>query len=196
MQTTDTSSLATLATLAIAQANAATTAVLNTNELLFLILEQVPFEQRVALRPVSKAWKDTLSKVGYAYIPISHDCNIYRQRSAVPIYPARTFVKIHPIMLAQSSDGLQQMGSQEQRVLHVVRFRGGFRKKLECLGGEFITSPPVTQMVFHTVQRGVLAAELRNDRGLRIGDMLKSTKKIRQKRDVRWVIAWFVVADE
>lgn len=48
----------------------ATTSVLNTNELLHLILTEVPFEHRVNLRRVSRVWSKAVSKVGFVLEPV------------------------------------------------------------------------------------------------------------------------------
>jgi len=51
----------------------ATTAVLDTNDLLHMIIAEVPLEYRTAMRGVSKTWKAAVTKIGYTLDPIGYD---------------------------------------------------------------------------------------------------------------------------
>lgn len=48
----------------------AATAVLDTNELLHLIIAEVPHEYRTSLRRISKAWQAAVEKLGHALEPV------------------------------------------------------------------------------------------------------------------------------
>lgn len=61
--------------------SAAMDAVMQTNELLHLIIAEVPLEYRTSIRRVSKTWQAAVAKIGYTLQPVAYT------RNDQPIYP-------------------------------------------------------------------------------------------------------------
>jgi hypothetical protein len=64
----------------------AATAVLDTNELLHLIIAEVPRENRTSLRSVSKNWQAAVLKLGHVIDLVEDGYDGYRQCTNVPVY--------------------------------------------------------------------------------------------------------------
>ena len=64
----------------------AATAALDTNELLHLIIAEVPREDRTSLRRVSKTWQAAIEKLGHALDPVEDGFDGFRQRPELPVY--------------------------------------------------------------------------------------------------------------
>jgi hypothetical protein len=65
----------------------ATTAVLDTNELLNLIISAVPREYRTSLRRVSKNWQAAVLKIGHVMEPFDYDFSLPKIISNYPLGP-------------------------------------------------------------------------------------------------------------
>jgi hypothetical protein len=64
----------------------AATAAFNTNELLHLIIAEVPPEYRIPLLRVSKTWQAAVVKLGYAIERVEGGHDAFHQCTSVPVY--------------------------------------------------------------------------------------------------------------
>jgi hypothetical protein len=71
--------------------------VLQTNELLHMIISEVPLEERTSLRRISKQWQAAVVRLGYALEPINSCEDLAAtRRNGVPVYePPRTPLKVN-----------------------------------------------------------------------------------------------------
>ena len=88
----------------------ATTAVLDTNELLHLIISAVPREHRTSLRRVSKNWQAAVLKIGHVFEPIDYDVSPYGDDFATefdyygygPVYALENEFALNPMLRCSS----------------------------------------------------------------------------------------------
>ncbi|KAM0692418.1 hypothetical protein Q7P36_008621 [Cladosporium allicinum] len=162
----------------------ATTAVLDTNDLLHLTIFAVPREYRTALRRVSKNWQAAVLKIGHVFEPIYH--NWYFHDFAVekgffglgPTYALEDEFAVNPVLLCSSRtyDGVEP----DYELGHSVDFVEDF--SLAELTGrkyQFITDPPLSHVMIHAevFDRQLMDAQVANLRvreGIRIEDLLES----------------------
>jgi hypothetical protein len=125
----------------------AVAAVLHTNELLHLIIAEVPREHRTSLRRVSKQWQAAVVRAGYALEPITSCEDLAASiRNGVPMYePPRKTLKVNPAWPHA------QAYSDYPRELYCLPYdlsyaRHSVSVRLAAHGRESITEPPITQV--------------------------------------------------
>lgn len=149
-------------------------AVLDTNELLHLIIAEVPHEYRTSLRRVSKNWQTAVEKIGHVLDPIDHhwdflDDSVYF--SVGPIYSLinHFVLEFNPILSAiHRSTG--RLG--KERVYNIIIVGGLSSAEFNERKREFITIPPLSQ-AFVATSTPRNTASLRVRGGIRIGDLLE-----------------------
>jgi hypothetical protein len=155
----------------------ATTAVLDTNELLHLIISAVPREYRTSLRRVSKNWQAAVLKIGHVMEPFDYDFFLtedHLELSFGPIYALEKdfFVKHNPAFFlvhrcTNQMDDSEDM-THHMTVEHHLSFAALSERK-----HEFITMPPLSQaLITADIHRGTQIASLRVRTGIRIGDLV------------------------
>jgi hypothetical protein len=170
--------------------------VLQTNELLQMIISEVPRKERTSLRHVSKIWQGAVEKVGYAFEPISYGTLIASGEHGLPMYgPPRTTCKVN----------------WEWRRTHKTRTSsrdayclwysdsGDPQSVSARLAGhelEFITDPPITQVVISADEKNTRAAVLRVCGGIRIGDVAEYCEKVRATNRSRSAKVSFSISNE
>ena len=163
----------------------ATTAVLDTNELLHLIIVEVPRKCRPSIRGVSKTWKAAVTKVGYTLEPSGYAPFYYQsQHFPLPLVSREEAFKINPVF-----------GTTENMLQEASTLRDENGESLECyqrsvpcddselLGRrhEFVTNPPVTQVEMTVGWWGPYAEQsaiLRVSGGIRIRHLLDYPNKM------------------
>lgn len=124
----------------------AATAVFETNELLHQILKQLPREELVTVRRVSKTWSKVASEVGYLvepYAPIE-DRN---HEHPTPHYPADESFKSHPILkrAVRKTWSSHRENPDLGVTVHVLRLEND-KLPLPHHKDHFITCPPITKL--------------------------------------------------
>jgi hypothetical protein len=170
----------------------ATTAVLDTNELLHMIIAEVPLKYRCSLRRVSKIWQAAVTKIGFTLEPVSHQ---QRRPDAPATGYIRTFRQPDRRDFLKYRVGLPMLFSVAIFVINPVSlpsntsphngrrdyYSGFIPSASEILGVEqqFITNPPLTQVFMSTGgELPASAAILRVHGGIRLGDLAKYPKKM------------------
>jgi hypothetical protein len=167
------------------EAGAAVSAVLGITELLLLIVSAVPFENRISIRRVSKTWHAAVSRVGYTLEPVDYG-------GSTPQYSVESGGNMYKMLeLNRSSAGLAL--KKEGRMIFGRRFYAVKQvslglcnaKKLYMHEHEFITDPPITQVLIcekpngcGVVASGFAGAILRVRGGIRVGDLLECLRKL------------------
>jgi hypothetical protein len=160
----------------------ATTAVLDTNELLHLIISAIPREHRTVLRIVSKNWQAAVLRVGHVLEPIYHywslcDLDVENDNYGLgPVYALEDELALNPVIDCISrtyDDGVEP----DYESSYLVTFIKDF--SLAELAGrkqEFITDPPLSQLLIASGRfegGGTQVAVLCERGGIRIGDLLE-----------------------
>ena len=157
----------------------ATTAALDTNELLHLIMAEVPRELRVSLRGVSKSWNIT----GYTIEPSCYK-SLYRCRAnstALPLVSSAENLEINlvfrPDILVDSRryhhDNVRPGSDQ------IFRRLVPFADETADLEYEFITNPPLTQVLLCVGPNAYgTTAILRVPGGIRVGDLAEYRRRM------------------
>jgi hypothetical protein len=168
------------------EAGAAVSAVLGITELLLVIISAVPFGNRTSLRRVSKTWHAAVSRVGYTLEPVDYG-------GSTPQYSVESGGNIHAeLKLNRSSAGLlkkvPRFISRHHPSVPAKQADLGLydAKKLYMHENEFITDPPITQVLIreNPNRMGVVAsgfaevAILRVRGGIRVGDLLECLRKL------------------
>ena len=166
----------------------AVAAVLETNELLHLILTELPREHRTSIRCVSKAWQAAVEKIGHVFEPEGHAvcerpglCN----HPSTPLYTSHVAFRFHPALHSakfvkghlHASACIGESRTNYHRIIALGHFRDGFAcdkniaRVLTENKHEFITSPPMTEL--STSQAWRYPTILRVSGGVRFGHLLE-----------------------
>ena len=171
----------------------AVAAVLQTNELLHLILTELPREHRTSIRCVSKAWQAAVEKIGHVFEPEGHTvCECRRLYSVVPLYTPHVNFRFHPefshleslIGSFHVSTCIGESRTNYHRTVALGHFTHGFAhdqniaRLLAHNKHEFITSPPMTE--FSTSQAWRYPTILRVPGGVRLGHLLEHLIEVTQ----------------
>jgi hypothetical protein len=133
----------------------AVAAVLQTNELLHLIIAEVPREHRTSIRRVSKAWKLAVEKIGYAFDYLRHTLSdVFACRDPLsPLHPCHMGFRFHPVLMEREHHPtwiyIGRDGEGEKK-LHYGIFWTMNKidfSKWAGLEREFVVSPPVTEPI-------------------------------------------------
>lgn len=159
----------------------ASSKVLLTNELLQMIITEVPRKDRTSLRRISKTWQGAVVEVGYALEPISYERLLFSKEGYLPMYgPPRTISKMNPAWPRTYAIG--DKNNQDTYFLEYAMsdYPPSATAKLAAHAREFVTDPPITQLIVATNSRkGDTAAILRVRRGIRIGDLAACCEKMK-----------------
>jgi hypothetical protein len=151
----------------------AVAAVLQTNELLHLVIGEVPLKHRTSIRRVSKAWQAAVTKIGYTLQPVAQD------RTNIPIYSSSQSLVVNDANLMISC--FQASGCTADSTVYEFQLMpcrpSGFPKIAE-LEGEFLTDPPVTQAKLKFAGYLVESTILSVHGGIRIEDVKKYFERI------------------
>ena len=181
-----------------------TTAVLNTNELFHLILSKVP--HKTSLRRVSKTWQAAIAKTGHTMEPLGYQSIHGFECREVPLYPLEPDIRF-------IKDGVQSFKINTaflKKYRMSNRFVDGYRlcslyyvqgvPDIPALAGhehEFITDPPVTQVVVDRGWEKRCQAILRVREGIRIGDLVDGFTKWTHEDDAHFGgCVWWAIAKE
>jgi hypothetical protein len=128
----------------------ASSQVLHANELLHMIISEVPREFRTSMRRVSKNWQAAVVKLGFAVEPIDHEAANRTRYCVTPLYPPELTFKPNPALVSKPSwihTGPRTTVAANTRVYcqHLSFQPVDLATKLEKLEHEFITDPPITQ---------------------------------------------------
>ena len=164
----------------------ATTAVLDTNELLHLIISAVPREYRTSLRRVSKNWQAAVLKIGHVFEPFDHDWLMYTGDFDLnllngPIYSLEKdfVVKHNPVFFVTGRWVNSMEASEDQSHLMTIEHRLSFADIAERKN-EFITIPPLSHALISVDVPGTdQIASLRVRTGIRVGDLVEHYRKMK-----------------
>lgn len=157
-------------------------AVLGIPELLLLIISEVPLNNRTSLRSVSKTWQAAVDRIGHVLEPAGYGCWGIG-KAAVPSVPG--YLVDMPMGLK-----LNRPSGLALRKIRAITYRDHYgvsgvglglynRKKLLMHKQEFITDPPITQVLIcanHTSISGVASLRIRG--GIRTRDLLECLEKL------------------
>jgi hypothetical protein len=163
----------------------AVAAVLQTNELLHLIISELPREYRTSIRRISKAWRGAVEKIGHAFEPEGHAvCERPCYCASSPLYASHIAFRIHPALYSTGVGhggihittcvGASQTNHHRVMVLGQIRAESGLWKGIERLAEnkhEFITSPPVTEVITCGALRYPTIVQA--SRGVRFGHLIE-----------------------
>jgi hypothetical protein len=158
----------------------AVAAVLHTNELLHLIIAEVPREHRNSIRRVSKTWKAAVEKIGHVFAPEGHSLWKYHIQCwwpKSPLYPANVGFQFHPV-LVEKEHIVVCTNTQGQRELHRSIANTFDRTELPKWAGlerEFDVSPPVTELLIRENNYEETIVQVSG--GIRIGDLMDQINK-------------------
>jgi hypothetical protein len=201
------SSLSSSASVQKHQSFESTTAVLDTNELLHMIIAEVLLEYRPAIRVVSTIWKAAVTKVGYTietsgYRKIGYSDSYDR---AIPMVSSTATIDVNPAFPKEDAEFFNNKSDYEMRSVFLRRRQGqppkrkvAFRRvggrpgrapeyyrarvptDLETVGHEheFIVNPPLTQVHMGVARVGLDPAILRVRGGIRVRDLVECSKKM------------------
>ena len=138
----------------------AATAALDTNELLHLIIAEVPREYRTQLRRVSKAWKADVEKLGHVIEPLEDkEYKNFHKLSSQSVYhlPEKRFVcnKSNPLIRCQTEDTTFDCVDHDCPCDGYWGMQGNISFDPDGISGtpgglereeEFITDPPISQV--------------------------------------------------
>jgi hypothetical protein len=159
----------------------AVAAVLQTNELLHLIIAEVPREYRTSIRRVSKTWKLAVEKIGYAFQPLGHALSdIYARRgSSSPLYPAHKGFRFHPVLMKGELLNTWINIDRECGLRMHYGILWTVNKidfpEWEDLEREFVANPPVTEVV--SVSGLLVIPMMQKPGGIRLGDLMDHVNK-------------------
>jgi hypothetical protein len=171
------------------QAFDAATTVLDTNELLHLIISAVPREHRTRLRRVSKNWQAAVLRIGHVFEPIYYDwCPWYQYDYALkdglyglgPVYALADEFVNNPVLRCSSRtfDGVEP----DYELSHHLDFVKDLSlAELTGRKHEFIMDPPLSQAIIESGRfegGGAQVAVLRERGGIKIGDLLEYFGKL------------------
>jgi hypothetical protein len=162
----------------------ATTAVLDTNELLHLIISAIPREYRTSLRRVSKNWQAAVLKIGHVFEPFDYDWyfpDTDLSRSTGPIYSMEKnfIVKHNPVFFVTGRCVNQMEDSDDQRYHASIEHHLSFADVAERKN-EFITIPPLSQALMSADVPGAEQfASLRVRTGIQVGDLVEHYRKMK-----------------
>jgi hypothetical protein len=168
----------------------ATTAVLDTNELLHLIISAVPREYRTSLRRVSKNWQAAVLRIGHVFEPIDHDHYLYDWAVADgfyglgSVYALEDKFALNPVL--RCSSRTHDSRDPDYELSHDVDFVTGLSlTELTGRKHQFISDPPMSHLMIHaekTYERGEVVdchvANLCVRGGIRIGDLIEYFEKL------------------
>lgn len=167
----------------------ATTAVLNINELLHLILAEVPCEYRVNLRRVSKAWSQALSKLGFVLEPVQIAFQHMHPNwdGCIPEYALGDYLHIdvnetvfdkHPRKSRRSCIG----NLPDRLYCSNEDSDGSVPLQTHSQANRFATNPPISTVALvthaHNYLRYETLAILRIRDGIRVRDLKKHLAKL------------------
>jgi hypothetical protein len=161
----------------------AATAVLDTNELLHMIIAEVPLMYRTSIRGVSKTWKTAVMKISHTVDPIGYTSWTRVADPEMPLYPNEPDFgcigyRIPAFRINSVFDNTKFMINRFHGITGVGYYQ--FVPDISALAGhehEFITDPPITQALINARRGGEENAILRVREGIRIGDLVHYFKK-------------------
>ena len=168
----------------VEQAGALSTA-LQINELVHMIISEVPREHRTSTRRVSRNWNAAVTRIGHAFEPSEYEPSRSEQACDLPMYPPQMTFKHKPVF--DSKPAWMDVGRSNvylggrtwcQRLsFYPLRATAQLAK----LGNEFITDPPITQAKIHSgyIELDVL---LQVRGGIKIRDVLGCFSHLRYLR--------------
>jgi hypothetical protein len=155
--------------------------VLDTNELLHLIISAVPREHRTSLRRVSKNWQVAVLKIGHVMEPFDYDWYFFDDQIDVsngPFYSLEKDldVKHHPYLYPVHRC-TNQMDDSCDHCHYMIIHRHLTFEEVNRRKHEFITIPPVSQVVIGA-DLPTHMASLRVPGGIRMGGLLEHYSKM------------------
>jgi hypothetical protein len=162
----------------------ASSKVLLTNELLHMIISDVPREHRTTLRRVSKNWKATVEKIGHALDPFDHEPSRYEDFDPLPLYTSQTIFKRNPVFLdyvgpiGVGPDPALPACRIMSRTLHQHLPSRLFTKLSAEKGQLFIKRPPLTEVSVGIGYNGADSTRLQVNGGIRLQDVLDHVQRV------------------
>lgn len=162
--------------------------VLQTHELLHMIISEVPREERTSIRCVSKNWQAAVTRLGYAFEPSEYEPSTTDQVCDLPMYSPQMTFKHNPVLVSNPawmdvSSRIVLLGGPIwcQRLLFYPQRAAAQITKVDH---EFITDPPITHAKIHSdyISLDVL---LEVPGGIRIRDVLGCFKELRYLKPTR-----------
>jgi hypothetical protein len=150
----------------------ARTAAFATNEILHLILSNVPVKHYVSVRRVSRTWNTVVTKIGYYITPINIQISATNWPYQYPEYAATTPIAFNPIF----GRGRPPKPTRPSREHYGARFQVDcllYTRTLRKLGDQFLTNPPITHLAltaFPSVPGGASSMMTVRD-GIRLRDL-------------------------
>jgi hypothetical protein len=96
----------------------AVTAVLDTNELLHLIIAEVPLKYRASFLEVSKSWNAAVTKIGYTLEPISYQLGQHHLAAGSLMHLRAVRLSFSPSFTHNGSHGLPMLPSTAEFKMH------------------------------------------------------------------------------
>jgi hypothetical protein len=156
-------------------------AVLELPELLHMIISEVPREHRTMLRSVSRDWKAAVEKIGYVFQPDDIGHGLYREDDPMPLYTSQAIFRSNPVFLDSLFSKRRPADQVNPGYLVKSRCLGSSRSiphfvsvaKLSENGHQFVTHPPLTEMLVRTGSIAHPRVRLQVDGGIRLRDLLE-----------------------
>jgi len=171
-----------------------TAAVLDTNELLHLIIDAVPTEHRTPLLRVSKAWRAAILRLGHVLKSAGYEFGLQpgEWRPGLPLYRCVIPFKFHRALFNHTSypDYLFTEVTNSHTTLTSHPYWDAANLALVQHG--FATHPPITQLALMDGSGHV--ASLRVAGGVRVGHLAEYLPKISQKSSAHLYETWAMYA--
>jgi hypothetical protein len=155
-------------------------AVLQLPELLHMIIYEVPRKERTSLRRVSKQWQAAVEKIGHVFQPddIGHG---HYHNDPIPLYTSQAIFRSNPVF-PDSLSSMDRPANQASPGYRIeCRYLESSRSvphwvsvaKLKENGHQFVTHPPLTELLVRT--GGIFDPRilLQVDGGIRLKDLLE-----------------------
>lgn len=167
------------------EAGDAVSAALGITELLLLIVSAVPLHKQTSIRRVSKSCQAAIEKVGHTIDPVGYGFfryyyHKYLRNPNLPLYS--------PDLQLSHNQALRYLSGNTTSVVRLHHWgcildfaydQGSTRPAHGGRDNEFITNPPITQMVLCAGQDDdALVANLRVPGGIKIGDLKHCLSKL------------------
>ena len=164
----------------------ACTAVFETNELLCLILSQVPKGPLTTPLRVSKTWNSVVHKIGYCVQPSNA-----RPDLLVYLESLCGHIDFHPIINCWTSQNATKFNNKMRLWTMGFRVDNYYPSVLHRFGYQYLTSPPITHLSLKVItdigRPNHMLASLKVKDGIRLRDVAEVLDKLHQSTPLEYL---------